>query len=83
MFNLITVAEGVERPEQLRRLAELGCDQVQGFYLARPLPTDAVEHLLRQERATQHRTTREASPEPNAPDRSGRRATPSIAVPPG
>lgn len=30
------IAEGIERPEELRTLASLGVDYVQGFYLARP-----------------------------------------------
>lgn len=35
------VAEGVETPEQLALLRDLGCDLVQGFHLARPM--DAAE----------------------------------------
>jgi diguanylate cyclase (GGDEF)-like protein/PAS domain S-box-containing protein len=44
---LDTVAEGVERPEQLAWLHALGCQQIQGFYFSRPLPASEVEHLLR------------------------------------
>ena len=36
------VAEGVENIETLERLRELGCDQVQGYYLSRPLPADDI-----------------------------------------
>ncbi len=32
------VAEGIETPEQIDVLTELGCDVGQGFYLARPMP---------------------------------------------
>ena len=40
------VAEGVESTEVLDRLAELGCDTVQGFLVARPLPeADFLEFL--------------------------------------
>jgi diguanylate cyclase (GGDEF)-like protein/PAS domain S-box-containing protein len=46
-FHLVTIAEGVERPDQLRRLEELGCDQIQGFCFSRPIPGDRVEALLR------------------------------------
>jgi len=35
-LRLQTIAEGIERPEQLRRLAELGCTLGQGFLLAAP-----------------------------------------------
>jgi diguanylate cyclase (GGDEF)-like protein len=42
-MGLETVAEGVETAEQLRRLHALGCDLVQGFFLCRPQPVDALE----------------------------------------
>lgn len=35
-LNLETVAEGVENIETLQTLQTLGCDQIQGYYLARP-----------------------------------------------
>lgn len=37
-LGLRVVAEGVEMPEQLDWLSDHGCDEVQGFLLARPLP---------------------------------------------
>jgi diguanylate cyclase (GGDEF)-like protein/PAS domain S-box-containing protein len=40
-LDLEIVAEGVETRRQLTRLAELGCDKVQGFLLGRPAPDDA------------------------------------------
>ncbi|WP_372426199.1 EAL domain-containing protein [Salinarimonas chemoclinalis] len=36
------VAEGVETPDQLARLMERGCDEVQGFLVARPAPLEEV-----------------------------------------
>lgn len=47
-FHLVTVAEGVERPDQLERLRQLGCQQIQGFWYSRPLPEDRVEEFLHQ-----------------------------------
>jgi diguanylate cyclase (GGDEF)-like protein len=41
-FNLTVVAEGVEQPEQLEWLSQAGCDYVQGYLLARPMPFDAL-----------------------------------------
>jgi EAL domain-containing protein (putative c-di-GMP-specific phosphodiesterase class I) len=36
----VTVAEGVETPEQLAVIRNFGCDIVQGYLLARPLSSD-------------------------------------------
>lgn len=41
-LGLTLVAEGVEQPEQLARLRRAGCDVVQGFLLASPLPPEQV-----------------------------------------
>lgn len=46
-LDLLVVAEGVERRDQLDALSALGCDQVQGHLLARPMAgEDAVEWVL-------------------------------------
>jgi diguanylate cyclase (GGDEF)-like protein len=37
-FHLTVVAEGVEKPEQLEWLCQAGCDFVQGYLMARPVP---------------------------------------------
>jgi EAL domain-containing protein (putative c-di-GMP-specific phosphodiesterase class I) len=37
------VAEGVETAEQARLLKMLGCNEMQGFYLSKPLPGDIFE----------------------------------------
>ncbi|NDV88829.1 EAL domain-containing protein [Aurantimonas aggregata] len=57
-----TTAEGVETAEQRDLLAAMGCDQLQGFLLCRPLPAREIETLLRAE------TTETAL---GAPDRGG------------
>jgi diguanylate cyclase (GGDEF)-like protein len=49
--KLKVVAEGVETAEQLALLQRLGCDMGQGFYFSRPLGVEAVESLLRSNRA--------------------------------
>jgi diguanylate cyclase (GGDEF)-like protein/PAS domain S-box-containing protein len=41
-LGLETVAEGVEREEQLDAVRALGCDSAQGFLLARPMPVAAL-----------------------------------------
>jgi diguanylate cyclase (GGDEF)-like protein len=40
------VAEGVENAIQLALLRELGCDEAQGFYIARPMDAEHLEGLL-------------------------------------
>jgi EAL domain-containing protein (putative c-di-GMP-specific phosphodiesterase class I) len=45
-LELRSIAEGVETPDQLARLRELGCDQAQGYLFARPLPRDDVPAAL-------------------------------------
>jgi diguanylate cyclase (GGDEF)-like protein len=44
---LSVVAEGVESAEVWNRLAELGCDSAQGYFLARPLPPNELTAWLR------------------------------------
>ena len=39
-LGLATLAEGVETPAQHAMLAQLGCGDVQGFGIARPMPVD-------------------------------------------
>jgi diguanylate cyclase (GGDEF)-like protein len=46
-FELTAIAEGIERPDQLRRLVDLGCELGQGNLLSAPLaPADADALLL-------------------------------------
>ena len=46
-LEIATVAEGIETHGQLSMLREAGCDQGQGFLLARPLGAEAARELLR------------------------------------
>jgi len=39
-MNLKVIAEGIETIEQEAQLKALGCDEVQGFYYAKPMPAD-------------------------------------------
>jgi diguanylate cyclase (GGDEF)-like protein len=45
-LGLRVVAEGVEDAQTLKCLATMGCDQVQGFYVSKPLPADAFTDWL-------------------------------------
>ena len=44
-LNLPVVAEGVEREEQVMFLKSIGCEYVQGYYFARPMPVSEYEKL--------------------------------------
>ncbi|MGH8145318.1 MAG: EAL domain-containing response regulator [Rhodanobacteraceae bacterium] len=47
-LQLTTVAEGVETEAQARALAELECDQAQGYFFARPMDGGAAQAWLRE-----------------------------------
>ncbi|MEM7570756.1 MAG: EAL domain-containing protein [Pseudomonadota bacterium] len=47
-LELQVTAEGVETREQLELLTGMGCDLIQGFFLAKPMPADAITDLLEQ-----------------------------------
>ena len=55
-FDMTTVAEGVETPEQFEMLAHLGCDQSQGYLHSRPLAAADIEPLLRNGLSSFHKT---------------------------
>ncbi len=46
-LNMEVVAEGVETRSQLDMLRSLNCDQVQGFWLERPMSAEAFEKFLK------------------------------------
>jgi EAL domain-containing protein (putative c-di-GMP-specific phosphodiesterase class I) len=47
-LGMPAIAEGVETSAELRLLDELGCDAVQGWHVARPLPVDEATAWLRE-----------------------------------
>jgi EAL domain-containing protein (putative c-di-GMP-specific phosphodiesterase class I) len=46
-MNLSVTAEGVENEDQLSFLKSRHCDEVQGYYLSRPLPREEVPGFIR------------------------------------
>jgi EAL domain-containing protein (putative c-di-GMP-specific phosphodiesterase class I) len=45
-LGMRSIAEGVETQDQLDHLRDLGCDQAQGYFFARPLPPGKDPRLL-------------------------------------
>lgn len=48
-LDLGLLAEGVETKEQIDLLQSIGCDQVQGYYYAKPMPEDEFFALLKKQ----------------------------------
>jgi diguanylate cyclase (GGDEF)-like protein len=49
-LGLKVIAEGVESKEQLMHLKVIGCNEVQGFYLQRPVSAEQIEPVLQKGR---------------------------------
>ncbi len=49
-LKLGLLAEGVETQEQIDLLRKIGCDQVQGYYYAKPMPEESFFALLKKQR---------------------------------
>ncbi|WP_462151450.1 GGDEF/EAL domain-containing response regulator [Pseudoalteromonas xiamenensis] len=45
-LNFKVVAEGVEKAEQLELLENMGCDEVQGYLIGRPVLCDELTHYI-------------------------------------
>src|SRR4029453_5602366 len=45
-LTLDVVAEGIELPEQINSLRDLGCELGQGFLFAKPMPISALSEYL-------------------------------------
>ena len=58
-MNLVTIAEGVETGEQVEKLKNLGCDYIQGYYYAKPMPREDFEHYLEEDMKRERHPKRE------------------------
>ena len=47
-LGLCTIAEGVETQEQIDFLCEQGCEQIQGYWLSKPLSAEALTAFVQQ-----------------------------------
>lgn len=48
-LNMPVIAEGVETKEQADFLGEIGCNIIQGYYYAKPMPVSQFEELVKQQ----------------------------------
>ena len=51
-LNIDAVAEGVETQEQKDFLASYGCNSMQGFFFAHPVPVEKFKDLLKRQQRT-------------------------------
>jgi EAL domain-containing protein (putative c-di-GMP-specific phosphodiesterase class I)/CheY-like chemotaxis protein len=49
-LKLSVIAEGVETEAQLNFLRRRDCDEMQGYFFSKPVPADAFEKMLREQR---------------------------------
>ena len=48
ILNLKVISEGVETPDQVATLKEIGCDYIQGFVWGKPMSTEDAGELVRE-----------------------------------
>jgi EAL domain-containing protein (putative c-di-GMP-specific phosphodiesterase class I) len=53
-LGLQTIAEGVETIEQLTYLRNQGCDEVQGYYYSKPVPSKQLELYFKEFKMMTH-----------------------------
>ena len=73
-LRLNVVAEGVETEEQAAILLELGCDEMQGYLISRPVPPERVPELLRNQMQWAHDNLTRKDPAIKKKSRVGKKA---------
>ncbi len=53
-LNMTVIAEGVEEQEQVDFLTKLGCDYIQGYYFAKPMPQEEYQKLMNDKQEKTH-----------------------------
>lgn len=48
-LDMTVIAEGVEDKEQVEFLTKVGCDYIQGYYFAKPMPEEQYKKLINEE----------------------------------
>ena len=55
LMDLRIIAEGAETAEQVEFLKSIGCDYAQGYYFYRPMSTESLEELIRNQEIVDYR----------------------------
>ena len=71
LLGMVTIAEGVENELQRRTLVELGCDALQGFLFARPMPAAEVAAFVGTHKTAMHSLSAPLRPESRSQDSAG------------
>lgn len=48
-LDMVVIAEGVEEKDQVDFLVKLGCDYIQGYYFAKPMPLEQYKKLMNED----------------------------------
>ena len=60
-LDLSVVVEGVENEATMRRVAALGCEQAQGYFLSKPVPADELANWANDYQAVVYSERRQAT----------------------
>ncbi len=55
LFQMISIAEGVETLADLKVLYDIGCDEIQGYYISKPLPKEEFERFYEEFNSKSHK----------------------------
>lgn len=47
IYNKVVVAEGVDTKDDMEALKNIGCDVIQGYYIAKPMPVEECTKWLK------------------------------------
>lgn len=76
-LNMKTVAEGIEEQEQVEFLAKEGCDMIQGYFYAKPMPAeDYVTRMVKKVATVEESVEEPVAEAPAAPEPENKEAVP-------
>ena len=70
-LNMLTVAEGVEFKEQVEFLASKGCDMIQGYFFAKPMPKEEYADKMNRKEGFEEKVETTISGEEPSEEKTG------------